>query len=782
MKKIFFDCSGNFYEGTRRCTREWLKEQLNSAKVLSQVETYRMLNSQDDKKALPILIPHATFTNGKRQTEFAVPSGLLMLDLDNHEGKFKFDPRDHYEQYIKPQLSTTLQNVLMVYVTVSGLGLRIIAKRTRCSNNLYQEQLELFNLLRGNLPDEALDNGCHDLTRPSFITSREDLLWLNEDELFDGEVTEGFAADLEAMNVAHQKEQAMEVQTETTETTVANRDSRQTTLPIRPEVAALISDDGRFFGEVSYSDITKELILTDRLALKQGSRNKDTYRLASQLRHICLSEQHLQQVMPHSGLSDKEVADTIHSACGHMTSADAMDPVLVRVLDKLGAYGDQEQILEPVMPTLPKGLREIVEPVSPSHRPAMVMCALPMLGALATRMRFRYLEDEVHSLSFQTVLVAEQGTGKGTMSKLHKLLMGKLIEQDDQNRAKMDDWRDEREAMGESAAGPRQPHLPVRNFNPKTTYPTMVQMMKDAKGQHLFVCAPEIDSVPNKEWFQNGSTLRLAFDNERGGQDTKSVKAVSGYIPFYLNACLSGTPSAVMNRYKNAEDGLVTRTLFTSFPAGERGKKRIPDQHRTPRNQKAVEKTIDMLMDYGVTNEEECNPVRLHKIERAILEWYDEMGDLYNMTKNEAIETFRTRDAVIGMRAGALAWLLEGKRESRVAIEFAVWVAQSAMYYHMKLFGEKVDEAVIENTRVLQGKAFTSNDMIFANVNDEFSNLEVTNLFQLRGKQGTGVSQTCHRWEENHWVERVGRGQWRKTTLGKERAELLKLSLAQSSV
>ena len=44
------------------------------------------------KKQLPILTPHATFRNGRRKNEDAIPSGLSIYDLDhipNPEGRWE---------------------------------------------------------------------------------------------------------------------------------------------------------------------------------------------------------------------------------------------------------------------------------------------------------------------------------------------------------------------------------------------------------------------------------------------------------------------------------------------------------------------------------------------------------------------------------------------------------------------------------------------------------------------------------------------------------------------
>lgn len=768
MQKIVFNCCDSKTDKTSRvCTKEWLDRQLDSAEVNQHVEKYRQTGDESEKGKLPMILPHATFTDGGRKLVSAVPSGLVSIDVDDHEDKLNIDPSRHFKEYIEPYLTSKLKHVVMVYTTASGKGFRVIAKRQR-QGDLWSEQLALFGLLHGNLPISALDQSCKDLSRASFLTTRKDLLYLNADEMFGGEVSEGFA-QRESVPVG------VPVQPAVAPSLI------DAPLPIMNEVREKISEDGVFYGDVAYTEIVSELMKADKMDMHKGNRNNSLYRLACQLRHICRSEQHILQVLPYSGLSVQEVSETVHSACSQMREGDAMDIVLKRVLDNLCEAAQLPQSVEPAMPArLPRVMKAILEPFAPSHRPAMAMCSLPLLGALGSGARFLYLEDEVHSLSFQSVLVAEQGTGKSSMPKMHKRLCGKLIEMDNLHRQKMDEWRDEQLAKGEGG-GTKPPRLPIRNLNPRITFPAFLEMMKNARGQHLVICAPEIDALPANQWLQNGTTLRLAFDNEYGGQDTKSANAVSAYLPFYCNTCMSGTPTAVMHHFKNAEDGLVSRTLFCAFPQ-ERGQKRVADKVRSEESEKVIDEAIDMLMAFGVTNKEDRKPIRLPKIEKEIMRFYEMKGDLYNMTMNESIESFRTRAALIGFRAGALCYLLEGCQETKEAINFARYVAEYCLYYQMKFFGEKLEVAVVENRRVLSAKTLSSNDMIFVSLGDSFSNSEMAAIFQSRGKAGTGVSQTARRWEDNQWVERLGRGQWRKTALGKERAEFLTQSIDFPSV
>ena len=77
------------------------------------------------KRQLPIITPHTCrFRNdGTRKSANAVPSGLVMLDIDHID-----DPREFFSRWIAPQL-TTENKIYFVAITPSGHGLRVIAER-----------------------------------------------------------------------------------------------------------------------------------------------------------------------------------------------------------------------------------------------------------------------------------------------------------------------------------------------------------------------------------------------------------------------------------------------------------------------------------------------------------------------------------------------------------------------------------------------------------------------------------------------------------------------------
>ncbi|MBE6274476.1 MAG: VirE protein, partial [Bacteroides sp.] len=94
-----FGIANNVRSEVRVCTPELLNEALDSpqvartcAEIEDALEAYRRGNlTQDEfetmkgklKKRLPILTLHATFANGRRKNDDAVPSGLSMYDLDH---------------------------------------------------------------------------------------------------------------------------------------------------------------------------------------------------------------------------------------------------------------------------------------------------------------------------------------------------------------------------------------------------------------------------------------------------------------------------------------------------------------------------------------------------------------------------------------------------------------------------------------------------------------------------------------------------------------------------
>ena len=162
--KIKFDaCDSVKSPNAFPCTREWLESQLDSEKVQILCDKVR-LGDSEAKQLLPAVCFHAYFTDGHRHNESAKPSLLASIDVDDHDGNMHLEPRKFFQEQIQPRLGTELKDVLMVYITASGYGFRVVAKRTGLPS-LEEEQRQLFRLVCQGLPQEAFDSSTKDLAR-----------------------------------------------------------------------------------------------------------------------------------------------------------------------------------------------------------------------------------------------------------------------------------------------------------------------------------------------------------------------------------------------------------------------------------------------------------------------------------------------------------------------------------------------------------------------------------------------------------------------------------------
>ena len=127
------------------------------------------------KSQLPILTPHATFRNGRRKNDEAIPSGLSIYDIDHIP-----NPRGYWEEKKKVLEDKKILNlIVLVHVTPSTQGLRLVF--------VIPEGMDIAMAQRWmsqQLEDSEYDTVVKDLVRPSFLVPEEYLLYINEEELF----------------------------------------------------------------------------------------------------------------------------------------------------------------------------------------------------------------------------------------------------------------------------------------------------------------------------------------------------------------------------------------------------------------------------------------------------------------------------------------------------------------------------------------------------------------------------------------------------------------------
>ncbi|MBQ5825918.1 MAG: DUF3987 domain-containing protein, partial [Bacteroidaceae bacterium] len=523
------------------------------------------------KKHLPIITPHACRFrgDGSRKSSNAVPSGLVMLDIDHID-----DPRDFFSRWIFPVLSTAstaselpttgaaeLQRsdpkIYFVAITPSGHGIRVIAEREpEESIPAAQKRLATYFCLT------EFDAVTKDLARASFLMPWSYVLYCEPSQLDFG------TPEKEAVVTAHFAQ--LEAQNNTITLSQENK-SQSTTGEAELQQSEL------FYRGTPYADIVRELIFLLGGEPAMGERNQFYFTLVRYMRYICNFDPDMcVRVLPDFGLSLSERCSTAQSSVNRPRKGDIPD-ILNRAIttassaSELSTIGEAElQRSDLSLPPLPRVLELICRRLPERFRPAMVIASLPILGALATRVRFQYLDKQEHSFSFMSCITAPAATGKSFIRKPVNLLLTPIDRQDEIERRKEEEYKDALRAAKNSKMQPTNPRACPRNNGINVSIAKLLQLLAYSEGKHLIGIGEEIDTLVKSEragvWSQKSDIYRLGFDNAKYGQNYMSDNSFSANVPVYYNLLLTGTPGGMYRFFKDVEDGLVTRFCFAQLP------------------------------------------------------------------------------------------------------------------------------------------------------------------------------------------------------------------------
>ena len=686
------------------------------------------------KKRLPIIIPHAAlFANGKRVSADATPSGLAMLDVDHVE-----NPREWFESIDKQILSDN--KIYLVAITASGKGLRLIGER------LEHEPIEAAQLrIAQALGIQEFDAVTKDLARASYVVPRDYILWIYEAGLFAEE-------DRPDLNFP-------------------------LTLALPPHVPtteeAVTAATGLRYRDIPYEDIVKQLLLATGNAdgAIQGERNTVYFSMAAYMRYICdFNADLLFQVLPDFGLSEQERRQVLASAIGRPRKSQ-MPMVLqgaIAVCERDAEYANNPEEMEKKMklkstalplPELPRLLKLICRRLPADYRPAMVIASLPVLGTLATNIRFEYLDRQEQSLSFFSCVTAPAASGKSFIRKPLDLLLTPINEQDAIEREKEQAYKDKLRASKNSKNQPEDPHACPRNNGIAISIAKLLQLLTYAGGKHLIGIGEEMDTLVKSEkagvWSQKSDIYRLAFDNAEYGQAYMSDASFNAHIKVYYNLLLTGTPNSLKRFFKDLENGLATRVCFAQ----------LPDTSFTeiPVFAPYEDEEKDEIIRWARRLDAEKGTITCPGVGTVIADWLERKRQQAIDADSHAMDILRRRAAVIGFRAGMLCFLLEDHEYNDTVGQFAEWVAEYVFRNQMELWGDQMEQELSGalDAQTERGAAAS----LLALLPEEFT---ASDLIKLRARKGqsvkaSAVSMVLNRWRNNHRIVKINETTWRKT-------------------
>lgn len=740
------------------CTPEIWDQLIDSPEVKSICDQIAALDTttpdfndrkQALKRRLPIIIPHAaSFRNGKRVSADAIPSGLAMLDVDHVD-----NPREWFEAIDKQLLSDN--KIYLVAITASGHGIRIIGER------LERESIEAAQLRMATaLNITEYDAVTKDLARASYVVPRDYILWIYAAGLF----SEEDRTDLREIIVPLVGKELPALPPHVDPSSVSPESNSGTSLPFREE-----SEVGSLsYRGIPYADIVQQLMLSIGAAdgAEQGERNTVYFTLANYMRYICdFNVDLLLQVLPTFGLSEPERRQVIASAIGRPrkgylpTVLQSAIAICERECSALGGIPPMAKSTDLALPELPRLLKLVCRRLPEDYRPAMVIASLPVLGTLATRIRFEYLDRQEQSLSFFSCITAPAASGKSFIRKPLDLLLTPINEQDAIEREKEQAYKEKLRASKNSKNQPEDPHACPRNNGVAISIAKLLQLLTYAEGKHLIGIGEEMDTLVKSEragvWSQKSDIYRLAFDNAEYGQAYMSDASFNAHIKVYYNLLLTGTPNSMKRFFKDLENGLATRVCFAQLP--DTSFTEIPVFAPYTEAERAE------IIRWARQLDAEQGTIVCPQLSQTIANWLEAKRQQAIDADSHAMDTLRRRAGVIGFRAGMLCYLLENRKFTKTVASFAEWVAEYVFRNQMELWGEQMEQELTGALDIISGERGSASSLL-ALLPQEFATADLIKLRAHKGQSvtSTSINSLLCRWRKLNRIDKTADGHWKR--------------------
>ncbi len=255
------------------------------------------------KRQLPIITPHAQRPeDNRRPADTAIPSGLVMLDIDHID-----QPRAWFESITVERI--TELRICFIAITPSGHGLRIIAERRMA--DLAADQAQLAK----DLGFVEFDSCTKDLSRASFIMPISYVLYM-DDAAFE------FPDENAATQAANVLSLSPELHSGTSHSEASPAVSSSASLASTLPTTVLPST----YHNLEYTAIMQHLVTLLGGTPEFGERNTFYFTLVRYARYICdFNCDLLLAVLPDFGLAEQERKNVITSAVNRPRKSDIPD-------------------------------------------------------------------------------------------------------------------------------------------------------------------------------------------------------------------------------------------------------------------------------------------------------------------------------------------------------------------------------------------------------------------------------------------------------------------------
>ena len=678
---------------------------------------------RDKKKQLPVLTPHATFTDGVRQNKTAVPSGLSMYDIDHIP-----DPVGYFNTMVKDRLAEL--GVVMAHVTPSGEGLRLFFEMPQ-GKTLAEAQ----KWMSEQLGDADYDGSVKDYARCSFLVPRAYLLYIDEEEL---------CKEREVKMVVEEKPQPSEIS--------------------HPTLKA--SDRNLRIFDLCLAEAGLKLEEIDNV----GIYNWHNTLVAILSIGICrlMTEQELKAVlavrMPNYS-QEQDCQRLVSDFYNSYTKMNAPMNQRLRSIYAESVTGQKEkpakaeEVLGTEPPQLPKRLPKSIKLLTSKepdlYKPAAIMGAFPALGAHLKDVHFLYKDNTQHEATFMSCCIAAMSSGKSCINRVCDPIMADIKAKDEENYRRENEWKEECRSLGANKQKPKRPEGLVIQIMPSDmTNAALVQRLMDAQGHFLYTHVDEVELFDqlkvNGKAGQIGKIFRYAFDNQEYGQGRVGLQSVSGspVVRWNWNAATTIQRGQQFFRPMLADGTLSRLTISTIIT--QRGM-------AMPIHGIYDDKFAEALKPYIDRLNAASGLIDLPQAKRLINTIEKEAQDMAWLYDDEVYERLSFRAIVSAWLRAMVLYLAEGKWSKEIE-NLAMWSFKYDMWCKMHFFGQQMGsqmEGEVVRTRGPQNML----DMLA----DAFTQEDARQVRVSQNKKPYPVQMLCM-WQKRGYITQDADGVYHKTS------------------
>lgn len=471
-------------------------------------------------------------------------------------------------------------------------------------------------------------------------------------------------------------------------------------------------------------------------------------------------------------------SDSISANTPDSQSSLSLSPSLTSQDVWTGNVNDEEELARLKAIKLPEAFEASLAPQPEKVKFPTLGGIMPIAQTYATDVKVRYADGKYQRMNGMSCIIAEQGGLKSGVKDIINIWKQPLEESDQAARDAEDAFKELRANRKANEKLPPQPKDPVIGVTATISCSSLLKRFKRAKGKHLFSICEEIDTVRKTNgagsWSAKYDVYRLGFDNGEWGQDYNSDQAESGVVNVAYNWTFMGTPQAMMKCFAqngSVENGLTGRVWHSVIPPSR--------YEHMPKYKEMEQSHIDAILRGVDILKAAKGFIDTPRLRKAAEKWCDGKADEAGQHKDDVVDTFRKRAAVIGFRAGVVFHILETGEalmkesktldedfmkdavESTHCVDFAILVADHALKYQCLLYGSQLlsdRKQVNDNAGTYQSR----NKNLFEELTDEF---DFDRLVELRpGTKYNALRTMVYKWKRDGLITDVKKNTWRKTS------------------